>query len=107
VVVCVPLWRGDKPVGVFTVDSSRPRSFDERDVGTLTSLADFMKVVIAAAVDLAGVTDAMLSRAWHDGPGAAVAREDDWTAERRFVAKCLEPVERNPFDEPLGLSPRI
>ena len=90
-VVCVPLWRGDKPVGVFSVNSSRPRAFDDRDVATLTGVADFMSVAIAAAVDLARVTDALLTRTWRDTPGAAVAHPGDWTAEQRFIANVLNP----------------
>ena len=86
-IVCVPFWRGDKAVGVFTVNSSRPCAFDEHDVATLASLAEFISVVIAVAVDLAGVTDALLSRAWRTTPGST----SDRAAEQRFVANVLNP----------------
>ncbi len=86
-IVCVPLWRGEKAVGVFTVNSSRPRAFDEHDVATLTSLADFISVVMAVAVDLAGVTDDLLSHAWCATPGSV----SDRAAEQRFVANVLNP----------------
>lgn len=66
--VSVPLWRRSQAVGVLWVASRRPRAFDERDVATLTSLGEFMSVVIAVAVDLASVTDALLSRACRDAP---------------------------------------
>lgn len=89
--VCVPLRRGDQTVGVLSVTSSRKRAFDDRAVATLTSLAHFISVVVAAAVDLAEVTDTLLSQAWHDTPGAAVAHRDDWAAEERFVANVLNP----------------
>jgi EAL domain-containing protein (putative c-di-GMP-specific phosphodiesterase class I) len=86
-IVCVPLWRGDKAVGVFTVNSSRPRAFDEHDVTTLAGLAEFISVVIAVAVELAGVTDALLARSWRATPGSA----SDRAAEQRFVANVLNP----------------
>ena len=86
-VVCVPLWRGDKPVGVFTVNSSRPRALDDRDMATLSSLAEFISVAIAAAVDLVGVTDALLARTWRPSSGSTTDR----AAEHRFVANVLNP----------------
>jgi EAL domain-containing protein (putative c-di-GMP-specific phosphodiesterase class I) len=89
--VCVPLWRGNQTVGVLEVISSQPRAFDDRSVATLTRLAEFISVVIAAAVDLAGVTDTLLARAWHDTPGAAALHGDDARAERRFIANVLKP----------------
>jgi len=89
--VCVPLWRHSETVGVLSVASWRPRAFDERDVATLTSLAEFISVVIAVAVDLASVTDALLSRGYRDAPGAAVAQMNNWAAEDRFMANVLNP----------------
>ena len=78
-------------VGVFSVTSSRTRAFDDRDVATLTTLAQFISVVIAAAVDLAGVTDTLLSGAWHGPASASVFDGDDRKAEERFVADVLNP----------------
>ena len=66
--VCVPLRHGDKTVGVFNVASYRSRAFDDRDVVTLTNLAEFISVTIASAVDLASVTDSLLCRARHAAP---------------------------------------
>jgi EAL domain-containing protein (putative c-di-GMP-specific phosphodiesterase class I) len=76
---------------VFSVTSSRTRAFDDRDVATLTTLAQFISVVIAAAVDLAGVTDTLFSGAWHGPAGASVFDGDDRKAEERFVADVLNP----------------
>jgi len=90
-VVCVPLRRRSQTVGVLCVASCRPRAFDGRDVATLTSLAEFISVVIAVAVDLAMVTDSLLARAYHDGPGAAIVEQDSLAAEERFVANVLNP----------------
>ena len=90
-VVCVPLWRSCQTVGVLIVNSSRARAFNDRDVATLTSLAEFISVVVAAAADLADVTDTLLSRAGRDATSASALDEDDWAAEERFVANVLDP----------------
>jgi len=89
--VCVPLRRGDKTVGVFNVASYRPRAFDDRDIVTLTNLAEFISVAIACAVDLASVTDSLLSRTWRTAPGTPVPKESELQAEERFVANLLNP----------------
>lgn len=89
--VCVPLRRGNEAVGILSVSSSRPQAFDDRDVATLTSLAEFVSVVIAAACDLAGVTDALLSRARQGSASAPVFSGDNRVAEERFVANVLSP----------------
>ncbi len=89
--VCVPLWRGKQAVGVLDVISSRPRAFNERSVATLTRLAEFIGVVIGAAVDLAEVTNTLLSQSWHDAPGAALLHQDDPRTEQRFIANVLNP----------------
>ena len=89
--VCVPLRRSGRAVGVLSVTSSQRQTFDDRDVATLTSLAEFIGVVITAAADLAGVTETLLSRSWRDTPGATVSHESDWAAEERFVANVLNP----------------
>jgi EAL domain-containing protein (putative c-di-GMP-specific phosphodiesterase class I) len=89
--VCVPLWRGNRSVGALCVGSCRVHAFDGHDAATLTSLAEFISAVIMVAIDLAGVTDALLSRAERDTPGATAACTDDRAAEARFVANVLNP----------------
>ncbi len=89
--VCVPLWRRTETVGVLCVTSSRPRVFNDRDIATLTCLAEFISVLIGVAVDLAGAVDSLLNRSYRDTPGAAVAKGDDLAAEERFVANILNP----------------
>jgi EAL domain-containing protein (putative c-di-GMP-specific phosphodiesterase class I)/putative methionine-R-sulfoxide reductase with GAF domain len=89
--VCVPLWRRAQTVGVLCVTSSRPRVFNDRDIATLTCLAEFISVVIAVAVDLAGAVDSLLARSYRDAPGAVMAKRDDLAAEERFVANILNP----------------
>ena len=44
--ICVPLRRGDVPVGVLKVSARVPGAFDEHDVDTLTRLAGFITTAI-------------------------------------------------------------
>jgi EAL domain-containing protein (putative c-di-GMP-specific phosphodiesterase class I) len=87
--VCVPLWRSNRTVGVLCVTSREPGAFDDRDLATLTSLAKFISVVIAVAFDLANVTDELLSRVSQSR--ADSSSKDDRAAETRFVANVLSP----------------
>ena len=96
--VCVPLWRRAQTVGVLCVTSSRSRVFDDRDVATLTCLAEFISVAIAVAVELAGAVDSLLAQSCRDTPGAAVAKEDDLAAEERFMANILNPGASERFE---------
>jgi EAL domain-containing protein (putative c-di-GMP-specific phosphodiesterase class I) len=89
--VCVPLWRHHTTVGVLCVTSARAKAFKDRDVATLTSLAEFISVSISVAFDMAESINALLSRVSHDAPGAAVAYRDNPEAEERFVANVLSP----------------
>ena len=88
--VFVPLWRRTQTVGVLCVASREPRTFKDRDVATLTSLAEFISVVIAVALDLASVTDAVLGQVGRDRL-ESLRRRDDRDAEERFVANVLNP----------------
>ena len=87
--VCVPLWRRNQTVGVLCVTSGQPGAFDDRDLATLTSLAEFISVVIAVAFDLANVTDELLSRVSLSRADPSLG--DDRRAEERFVANVLSP----------------
>lgn len=89
--VCVPLRRRTETVGVLCVTSSRPKAFDERDIATLTGLAEFISVSIAVAFDLAEPINALLTRVSRDAPGAAAAHGDNREAKERFVANVLDP----------------
>jgi EAL domain-containing protein (putative c-di-GMP-specific phosphodiesterase class I) len=72
--ICVPLRRGDEPVGVLKVTAAQPLAFDDADVGILTGLAEFITVSVSAAADIARV--------------ATEAR--DW-GSAEFVANVLRP----------------
>lgn len=53
--VVVPLRRNGQPVGVLKVSSSQTGVFSERDVATLTGLAEFVSVTIMATTELSQV----------------------------------------------------
>lgn len=72
--ICVPLRRGDEPVGILKVTAGQPLAFDDQDFEILNGLAEFITVSISAAADIARV--------------ANEAR--DWPAAE-FVANVLEP----------------
>jgi EAL domain-containing protein (putative c-di-GMP-specific phosphodiesterase class I) len=59
--VCVPLGRGEEPIGIINVSSSCMDAFDGHDVALLSSLADFMGTVIGAASDFIAVSSRLLS----------------------------------------------
>lgn len=54
--VCVPLRRGEMPVGVLKVSAAHAHAFDDDDVSVLTKLAKFITVAISAASDIATIT---------------------------------------------------
>ncbi len=72
--------RGD-PLGVLSVASSLVGAFSPGDLETLTCLADFVGVVVAAATDLARVTATLLGD----------VESPVLTPAERFVANVLQP----------------
>lgn len=56
--VCVPLLRGSRPVGVFSVHSSGTSAFGDAVVETLSELAGFLSTVIGTLVHLGEVAAA-------------------------------------------------
>jgi diguanylate cyclase len=58
--VCVPLTRGREILGVLAVVAGHPRAFDEGDVETLVTLADYVGSAMALARDLAHVKAELL-----------------------------------------------
>jgi EAL domain-containing protein (putative c-di-GMP-specific phosphodiesterase class I) len=81
--VCVPLGRGERPVGILNVSSARPDAFDEHDVELLDGLADFIGTVIGAASDFMAITSRLSS--------ARSSGEDDAALTNSFVANVLDP----------------
>ncbi|HEY1833403.1 MAG TPA: EAL domain-containing protein [Solirubrobacteraceae bacterium] len=86
--VCVPLGRGEQPVGIINVSSSCTGAFDGHDVALLSSLADFMSTVIGAASDFIAVSSRLLSAGREDAPAGDGLRAD---LAGHFVAGVLNP----------------
>lgn len=80
--VCVPLRRNGEPVGALKVSASRPNVFDNRDVATLTRVAEFITTAIAAASDMDRIVRYLLA------PSDAAGAED---RDGQFVANVLRP----------------
>ncbi|WP_193409844.1 ATP-binding protein [Myxococcus hansupus] len=49
--ICVPLWREGRPVGVLNVTSRRPNAFDDRDVRTLELMAGLLGAAMGNAAE--------------------------------------------------------
>ncbi|MGB9113002.1 MAG: EAL domain-containing protein [Acidimicrobiales bacterium] len=82
--VCVPLRRGNTTVGVFSVVSSSPRAFNDRDVATLTGLAEFITTTITMTSELHKIADELINTSTvQSGPDAG--------AMSTFVANVLTP----------------
>jgi GAF domain-containing protein len=93
--ICVPLHLDDRPIGVLNVSSAQPLAFDDSDVSVLADLADFMSVVIGAALDLEKVTKALLNSARplrSKPPRFQAGRSRESRVEgSNFVANVLSP----------------
>ena len=79
---CIPLWRGAQPVGVLTLSAPTTDAFDDEAVRDLGRLAEFISTVVAAASDLARITNALL-----DGE----LRNPTSPATSTFMANVLQP----------------
>ncbi|HEX4436180.1 MAG TPA: EAL domain-containing protein [Solirubrobacteraceae bacterium] len=96
--VCVPLGRGDVPVGVLNISSARPGAFCQEDVSLLGGLAEFVSTAIGAATDLMTITARMcgLRRSETDSiaglqaAGVPGGRETPGLRDQ-FVANVLDP----------------
>ena len=98
--VCVPLRRGDEPIGVLKIIAKRPRAFATRDVTVLAGLADFISAIIGAVSDISR-TAGELFEAPAAGEDATHKREDEVRTGVRarsagegiseFVANVLRP----------------
>lgn len=83
--ICVPLGRGESPVGVLNVSSARTGAFGEQDAELLGGLAEFVGTVISASTELMRITERMCGRR-----GGASSAEESRLAGR-FVASVLVP----------------
>ncbi len=88
-VVCVPLLRREThPLGALVVTSSSRDAFDDRNVATLTALAELITATIMTAFELSSIADATLAQI-HTGPTSDDS--PDVTGITRFVASVLNP----------------
>ena len=88
--VCVPLTRWGKTIGVLAVNASTPHAFTDEDVATLDRLADFVSVAIGSATEIAQASSLLLElQAVGDDPlGLATA---DRSSDSRYVLGVLNP----------------
>ncbi|MCP3138054.1 sensor histidine kinase [Pyxidicoccus xibeiensis] len=60
--ICVPLWRESRPVGALNVVSSRPNTFDDRDVRTLELMAGLLGAAMGNAAEAKARQELMAQR---------------------------------------------
>lgn len=84
--ICVPLRRGNEPVGVLKVSSSKRMAFETFDVATLSRLARFVTTSITTARELSEAAEDLFRRP-RDGASARV----DESAMSTFVANVIHP----------------
>jgi len=93
--ICVPLLRADEIVGVLKVASPIVAGFDTEDEAMLDELAEFVSIVIGAAVELASVTAKLLGASDHrsSATGGHLPAPADATRDARhaFIADVIEP----------------
>jgi len=93
--ICVPLIRAHETVGVLKVASPSTACFGTADEDLLGELAEFVSIVIGAAVELASVTAKLLDAEDHPWPttGADRSRSADAARHARhsFVADVIQP----------------
>ncbi len=88
-VVCVPLLRrGTHPLGALMVTSSCAEAFSDRDVATLTALAEIITATITTAFELSSIAGATLAQI-HAGPASDASPDVNGIA--KFVTTVLNP----------------
>jgi PAS domain S-box-containing protein len=60
--ICVPLWRESRPVGVLNVVSRRPHAFDDRDVRMLELMAGLLGAALGNAAEAKARQELMAQR---------------------------------------------
>lgn len=90
-VLCMPLMRAHRTIGVLNVCSDQPGAFTEEDGAMLRGLAGFVSTVVGAASDLEQVTAALFAP-------LADADADLQEREGRFVSGVLSPFVTRQLD---------
>ncbi len=84
--VCVPVGRGERPIGMLAVCSRHPHAFGSGDLELLSGLADFISTAIGTATDLMEITARLCGRQLRElAPGGEAERTN------MFVAGVLDP----------------
>jgi len=86
-VICVPLRRGARPVGVLKVSSPIANAFSRRDASTLGQLAEFVCTTVTATRDMGRTALDVLAAAPSADPQSA-----DLDGMSSFVAHVIDPV---------------
>ncbi|MDA8149000.1 MAG: EAL domain-containing protein [Actinomycetota bacterium] len=93
--ICVPLIRAHTTVGVLKVASATTACFDAADEAVLGELAEFVAVVIGAAVELSSVTAKLLDAGNQQRVAVGALRSGSVDAVRHarhsFVADVIQP----------------
>jgi EAL domain-containing protein (putative c-di-GMP-specific phosphodiesterase class I) len=107
--LCVPLQRDGRAVGVLAVNAPEPSVFDDEDALTLTQLAAFITVAISSAFELYRVSAELVTlgldqRTGHPGHAESLAE--------RYVMSVLLPGGETSLDarariEPILLDPTL
>ena len=109
--VCVPLQREGRSVGVLAVNAPEPDVFSDEDVATLTQLAAFVTVAISSAFELHRVSAELVALGLDQRSDLVEVREPVSVAER-FVMSVLTPGGETGLDararvEPILLDPGL
>jgi EAL domain-containing protein (putative c-di-GMP-specific phosphodiesterase class I) len=109
--VCVPLQRNDRSIGVLAVNAPEPGVFTDEDVLTLTQLASFITVAIASAVELHQVSAELVALGL-DQRSMGSADGEPMAAAERYVMSVLTPGGAVALDarvrvEPVLLDPSL
>jgi EAL domain-containing protein (putative c-di-GMP-specific phosphodiesterase class I) len=89
--VCVPLQRGERAVGVLAVNAPEPDVFSDDDVVTLTQLASFITVAISSAFELHQVSAELVALGLDQDPAAADRAIGPGALAQRYVMDVLAP----------------
>jgi EAL domain-containing protein (putative c-di-GMP-specific phosphodiesterase class I) len=100
--VCVPLGRGEQPIGILNVSSASPNAFEERDVELLSGVADFISTVIGTASEFMAITTRLFNARRPIVAGIAspdrAERPEDGDLTGRFVVNVLDPEAARELD---------
>ena len=98
--VCVPLRRVNRPVGVLKVTSTRPSAFSDSDAAMLAGLSSFITATITALADVGSATFTTLDNSW-------ISQELEATKVTSPISTFLANVLRPGVVEDLEVAKRV